>query len=60
LIEGLSELVDQEQRCDRYNDQNKKEGYPDSIGPVYLIVGSVPKNNRARPLLRLFAMSVSH
>ena len=28
------------QRCDPYNNQNKKEGYPDSIGTVYLIVGS--------------------
>jgi hypothetical protein len=39
LIEGLSELVDQEQRCGHYKDQNKKEDDPDSIGSVYLIVG---------------------
>jgi hypothetical protein len=39
LIEGLGELVDQEQRCGQYNNQNKKEDDPDSIGPVYLIVG---------------------
>jgi len=36
----LSKLVDQEQRCGHYNNQNKKEDDPDSIGPVYLIVGS--------------------
>jgi hypothetical protein len=34
----LSELVDQEQRCDHCNNQNEKEGYPKSIDPVYLIV----------------------
>ena len=36
---GLSDLVDHEQRCDYYNNENKKEAYPDSIGSLYLIVG---------------------
>jgi len=37
-MEGLIKLVGHEQRCDQYHDQGKKEGYPDSIGPLYLIV----------------------
>ena len=32
-------MVDHEQRCDYYNNENKKEAYPDSIGSLYLIVG---------------------
>jgi hypothetical protein len=47
----LSELIDQEQRCDDCHNQNKKEGYPESIGPVYLIVGNRTEETIAPGLL---------
>jgi len=54
LIEGLSELVDQEQRYHYYNNQNKKEGDSDSIGPVYLIVGNRAEEQSGRASRTLF------
>jgi hypothetical protein len=39
-VEPKKILVHQEQRCDNQNNQSKKKVYPDSISPLYLIVGN--------------------
>ena len=42
-------------RCDQYNNQNKKEGHTDSIGPVYLIVGRGTKEQSRQAFLYAFS-----
>ena len=53
-------MIDQEQRCNHYNNQGKKEGYPDSICLVYLIVGNPTEEQSRQTCLTLMRHERPH